>query len=322
MNIDDLELELRRLPGVRAAGFSEGEEVLLVQVQVTGNGPPNLPLQATRIAYRHSERPVAVELVRWKAMPTGTERTPASAPTPAPEPPEQPRRPEVPRPEAPPVFEAAAPPASDVAAPAPAFEVAAPTPTHETPPPPSTFEAPPAPGTTGASEGPAGDGASEPRWDTEAPPGREPRPTPPAASARPSSSPWRAPRLRDQRVRLLAVLTFPDTNELEVHLTHAGRRIIGRSTATDGMFGAVEATVDGLRVFAPDLDVVPTWAQPLNRDNARTSYIVACGLRTGEGAPRHGIAQGASPIEAAARAALHALNRTLVPHLGEAEPVA
>ena len=55
MNVDDLELELRKLPGVRAAGFTERDDVLLIQLQVSGETPPpNLPLQATRIAYRHS----------------------------------------------------------------------------------------------------------------------------------------------------------------------------------------------------------------------------------------------------------------------------
>ena len=69
MNLDDLELELRKLPGVRAAGFTERDDVLLIQLQVSGDTPPpNLPLQATRIAYRHSEKPVALEVVRWRVV--------------------------------------------------------------------------------------------------------------------------------------------------------------------------------------------------------------------------------------------------------------
>ena len=70
MNVDDLELELRKLPGVRAAGFTERDDVLLIQLQVSGeSSPANLPLQATRIAYRHSEKPVALEVVRWRVSP-------------------------------------------------------------------------------------------------------------------------------------------------------------------------------------------------------------------------------------------------------------
>src|SRR4029079_9819385 len=39
-NLDDLELELRKLPGVRAAGFTERDDLLVVQVQVAGGTPP------------------------------------------------------------------------------------------------------------------------------------------------------------------------------------------------------------------------------------------------------------------------------------------
>jgi len=69
MNLDDLELELRKLPGVRATGFSERDDMLFVQVHAGGPDDPGdsgLALQASRIAARHSERPVAVELVRWR----------------------------------------------------------------------------------------------------------------------------------------------------------------------------------------------------------------------------------------------------------------
>jgi len=70
VNVDDLELELRKLPGVRSAGFTDRDDVLLIQLQVSGDSPPaNLSLQATRIAYRHSEKPVALEVVRWRVSP-------------------------------------------------------------------------------------------------------------------------------------------------------------------------------------------------------------------------------------------------------------
>lgn len=69
MNLDELELELRKLPGVRATGFSERDDVLFVQVHAGGRDEPvdsKLALHASRIAARHSQRPVAVELVRWR----------------------------------------------------------------------------------------------------------------------------------------------------------------------------------------------------------------------------------------------------------------
>ncbi len=219
MTLNDLEIELRKLPGVRAAGFSERDDVLLVQLQVGSNSEAGLPLQATRIAHRHSERPVAVELVRWRTMP-----------------------------------------------------------------------APPAPAAPSA-EGPT---ASE-------------------SGATPSEAGESVDLIRDppeRRVRLLAVLTFPDTDELEVHLTLDGRRTIGRAAASRGLLGAVEATLDALRAFAPTLALNPSWARPIDVSSDKP-FLVACEVSSGEGAARHGIATGSSPIEAAARASLHALNRTL-----------
>jgi hypothetical protein len=114
----------------------------------------------------------------------------------------------------------------------------------------------------------------------------------------------------ERRVRLLAVLTFPDTDELEVHLTLDGRRTIGRAAASRGLVGAVEATLDALRAFAPTLALNPGWARPIDV-SSEEPFLVACEVSSGVGPARHGIATGSSPIEAAARASLHALNRTL-----------
>ena len=218
-NLDDLELELRKLPGVRAAGFTERDDMLLVQVQVSGEEPSaNLSHQAARIAYRHADKPVALEVVRW--------RTIEASPTPV---------------------------ASITATPtSPAADVTA---------------APPAP---------AADHDD----------------------------------IRHHRVRLLAVLTFPDTDELEVHLTFGGRRIIGRSAASAAITGAATATVEGLRTFAPKLDGTVEWASELTDQSTESEYVVACSIAV-DGATRLGIASGGSRIEAAARATLHALNRTM-----------
>jgi hypothetical protein len=211
VTLNDLEIELRKLRGVRAAGFSERDDVLLVQLQVGAGSEPGLPLQATRIAHRHSERPVAVELVRWRTLPA----------------------PAAPTPEAPDTSRADASAAVDLT--------------------------------------------------------REPA---------------------ERRVRLLAVLTFPDTDELEVHLTLDGRRTIGRAAASVGLLGAVEATLEALRAHAPSLALDSGWARPID-ESSEQPFLVACEIAAGEGRACHGIATGSSPIEAAARATLHALNRTL-----------
>ena len=112
------------------------------------------------------------------------------------------------------------------------------------------------------------------------------------------------------RVRLLAVLTFPDTDELEVHLTYEGRRVIGRAAASTGVSGAVGATLDGLANFAPQLGADLLWAEELAGHEAAHASVVACALQVA-GATVLGIAAGGSRIEAAARSALHALNRSL-----------
>ncbi len=219
-SFDDLELELRKLPGVRAAGFTERDDMLVVQVQVAGDEPTaNLSHQAARIAYRHADKPVALEIVRWRVI--------------------------------------AAPPAPAVAA--------APTTPVEN---------------NGADAGETDDGV-----DREA-------------------------DLPRQRVRLLAVLTFPDTDELEVHLTFGGRRIIGRSTAAAGITGAATATIEGLQTFAPTLGGRLEWCSEISEHQTETHYVVACSVVVGDQS-RLGIAAGGSRIEAAARATLHALNRAL-----------
>ena len=222
-NLDDLELELRKLPGVRAAGFSERDDLLIVQVQVAGDEPTaTLSQQAARIAYRHADKPVALEIVRWKIV-----QAPA-APTPV------------------------------TSGAAPAAEVA--------------------PVTASPSEGPVAPGA-----DADEP---------------------------QERVRLLAVLTFPDTDELEVHLTFGGRRIIGREQASGGVTAAAQATLQGLKSFAPDLDTKLSWANEITDPEGDGTFVVACSVQL-EAGSRLGISAGVSRIEAAARATLQSLNRSL-----------
>ena len=64
--LDDLELELRKLPGVKAAGFDEREDMLIVQLHVGDkiDSPEHpVPIEASRIVARHVEERTAVEIV-------------------------------------------------------------------------------------------------------------------------------------------------------------------------------------------------------------------------------------------------------------------
>jgi hypothetical protein len=66
VNLDELELELRKLPGIRWAAFSDEGDRLLVQLHAVENMGGDLTLRATRVAAHHSEKPVAVEVVRGR----------------------------------------------------------------------------------------------------------------------------------------------------------------------------------------------------------------------------------------------------------------
>ena len=218
-SLDDLELELRKLPGVRAAGFEERDDMLLIQLHVADKGEKvemPVPVSASRIAARHSDRPVAVEVVRWRSV--------AVAPAPAP-----------------------------LAAVSPPVAVAA--------------------------DDENDDEDTDPR-----------------------------------RALLLAVLAFPDTDELEVHLILEGRRTIGRAAASTGLVGAVEATIDAVRGLGAPFEPRAKWARALDDTNDDDRVVVAVALEAvedDEPALQYGLAAGASPIDAAARSTLDALNRRL-----------
>jgi len=219
---DDLELELRQLPGVRAAGFEELDDMLLVQLHIAdradthGRGDRSdtpVPVSASRIAARHSDRPVTVEVVRWRSA-LNAPATPQLLP--------------------------------------------------------------------GASPAAAGSTA-----DTET-----------------------------TRARLLAVLAFPDTDELEVHLVLEGKRTIGRAAVSQGIEGTVEATIDAVRDLGTEIHPRVRWARALDNtddagDDAQVVVAVALEGVDDEPALQYGLAAGTSLIDAAARATLDALNRRL-----------
>jgi hypothetical protein len=221
-SLDDLELELRKLPGVRAAGFDERDDILLVQLHVTEKlerTEQPIPVTASHIAARHSDRPVAVEIVRWR---DGLE----AAPT------------------------------------APALA------------------------------------AVEPSVATE-------------TTAEVSLV---AVEEEERRARLLAVLAFPDTDELEVHLILDGKRTIGRAAASSGLVGAVEATIDAVRSLGAPFQPRAKWARALDDTADDDRVVVAVALEAVDGDDgdlQYGLAAGASPIDAAARSTLDALNRRL-----------
>ena len=65
VSLDDLELALRRLPGVVAVGFVETDDLVLVEVQAGPDAYDDLARDATVLAAEHVGGRVAVEVVRW-----------------------------------------------------------------------------------------------------------------------------------------------------------------------------------------------------------------------------------------------------------------
>ena len=172
-SLDDLELELRKLPGVKAAGFDERDDMLLVQLHLGDrvDSPEHpVPIDASRIVARHIDERTAVEIVRWRDVP-------------------------------------------------------------------------------GARPAPA---RSRPSTSPTAPETATDAGTPARCRLR-----RRAPTPKRRRARLLAVLAFPDTDELEVHLILDGRRTIGRAVSSNGLLGAVEATLAAVRELGASFDAAP-----------------------------------------------------------------
>jgi hypothetical protein len=192
MNLDELEIDLRRLPGVRAVGFVEHDSLLHVELHAGEAADDDLPREAAALIARSTTAPFAVEVVRW------------------------------------------------------------------------------------------GDG--------------EPSPN-------------------ERRLRLIEVRGDPSIGELSVRLARDEQEAVGRASTEGGLHAAVEATVYAIRTFVPELTFLPGWARTVETTPERRFLVVASVTDPVARAHRRGAAEGATPVEAAARATLAALNRTLAREL-------
>lgn len=118
---------------------------------------------------------------------------------------------------------------------------------------------------------------------------------------------------RAARVKLLQVRVSDEdgTPEVEVHLGFERTRVVGRSQATGPVAGA-EATLDGLVRLGASIPFRVEAAATFDHTNGDGVMVV---LGSAESGDRFGAAAGHGVEQAAARAALHALNR----HLGSQE---
>jgi hypothetical protein len=111
------------------------------------------------------------------------------------------------------------------------------------------------------------------------------------------------------RPEIVAVRNDPDAGEVEVHVRRDEVRTIGRAPMSQGLAGAVIATLDALAGVDFDRNVTLGWARTIETTADRRFVVAVSLLHTGTRASRHGLGAGASPIEAAARATLDAAAR-------------
>ncbi len=118
-----------------------------------------------------------------------------------------------------------------------------------------------------------------------------------------------APTTTPPRIRLVSAASDTAGGELVVTVELDGREAVGRASAKHGLLGAVEATMRAARHLVPEITHLPGWARTIETTPARRFLVVASITDPIARDHRRGVAEGATPIEATARAALAALNR-------------
>ena len=118
------------------------------------------------------------------------------------------------------------------------------------------------------------------------------------------------PALLTARVELVTVQSQPETGELEVHLRFGDRRTVGRGPLARAGTAAAEATLVALLELGVELNYRVAWVRTVDTLPNR-EFLVGVALARPETTPVYGLAPGASPIVAAARATIDACNRDL-----------
>ena len=121
----------------------------------------------------------------------------------------------------------------------------------------------------------------------------------------------RANAPRETRLRLVEITNDPAVGELQVRLALGDDEVVGRASTDHGLLAPVEATVAAIRVFLPELRFLPGWARLVETTPDRRFLVVASVTDPDTQEHRRGAAEGASPVAAATRATLAALNRTI-----------
>jgi hypothetical protein len=113
------------------------------------------------------------------------------------------------------------------------------------------------------------------------------------------------------RLRLVDVSTDPAIGEVSVRLARGDDEALGRASTAGGLPAAVEATIVAIRTFLPELPYLPGWARTIETTPDRRFLVVASVTDPTTRTHLRGVAEGATPVEAAVCATLAALNRSI-----------
>jgi len=119
------------------------------------------------------------------------------------------------------------------------------------------------------------------------------------------------PHVPEARFRVVEVGTDLTAGTLLVRLARDDEESVGRAPTEHGLLSAVEATVYAVRAFLPKLSFLPGWARLIETLPDRRFLVVASVTDPEARVNLRGVAEGPTPVDAAVRATLAALNRTV-----------
>jgi len=119
------------------------------------------------------------------------------------------------------------------------------------------------------------------------------------------------PHVPEARFRVVEVGTDLAASTLLVRLARGDEESVGRGPTERGLLSAVEATVYAVRAFLPGLSFLPGWARVIETLPDRRFLVVASVTDPETRVNLRGVAEGPTPVDAAVRATLAALNRTV-----------
>lgn len=119
------------------------------------------------------------------------------------------------------------------------------------------------------------------------------------------------PHVPEARFRVVEVGTDLTVDTLLVRLARDDEESVGRAPTEHGLLSAVEATVYAVRAFLPELSFLPGWARLIETLPDRRFLVVASVTDPEARVNLRGVAEGPTPVDAAVRATLAALNRTV-----------